>query len=459
MSDNGKGNVVEAENLQEAGILEADIGANFDKQLATIDPHLKIENDPLAHRDLRPEMMFIREELRQAKCQTLAIVLSHSRNISKTKPYTFLQPWLGTGLLTSTGSKWHQRRKILTPTFHFNILKNFSKVFEKKSRNLVHRLKQMSEGYVDVFAVISDFTLYTICETAMGTQLDFDKSRSSVEYIESIKQIGNHFVKRLTKFWLHPDLVFYQTTVGKQFVKCLNIVHSFADNVIMERKKKQINHEDCLLIQNFDNDAEQGTKKRPAFLDLLIEAENKGEINVEGIREEVNTFMFEEKIYEECKTIFGDTDRTPSWSDLTEMKYLEATVKEILRLYPSVPFIGRKITEDFMLGDVLVKKGVEVLVHIYNVHRREDIYPEAEAFKPERFLSGEVRHPYAFIPFSAGPRNCIGQRFAIQEMKCALSEICRHFKLVPKTKGAIPTLKFDIVLRSVDPIYVKFVLR
>ncbi|XP_063829883.1 uncharacterized protein LOC135079223 isoform X1 [Ostrinia nubilalis] len=61
------------ETLEEAGVLEADVGARFDQQLAGIDPKLKIDMDPFAHRDLRPEMMFIREELRQAKWQTLAI--------------------------------------------------------------------------------------------------------------------------------------------------------------------------------------------------------------------------------------------------------------------------------------------------------------------------------------------------------------------------------------------------
>ncbi|KPJ11478.1 Cytochrome P450 4C1 [Papilio machaon] len=385
--------------------------------------------------------IFNRRILHVYNVEDIEIVLAHSRNIKKNKPYDFLKPWLGAGLLISTGSKWHRRRKILTPTFHFNILRNFSKVFEEKSRNLVRKLKNLPEGNVDVLSVIGDFTLNTIC-----------------------------------------DLLFYQTSLGKEFVSNLEIAHSFADNVISERKKKRTDQEDGSLEENLDDTARESSKKRLALLDLLIEAENNGEIDVEGIKEEVNTFMFEghdttamalsfglmlladhedvqERIYEECKLIFGDSDRTPSWADLAEMKYLEATIKEILRLYPSVPFIGRYITEDFMLGDVLVKKNVEVLVHIYDLHRRADIYPDPEAFQPERFLDGQVRHPYAFIPFSAGPRNCIGQKFAMQEMKCALSEICRNFRLRAPERGARPKLKADIVLRPLDPIYVQFIPR
>ncbi|XP_013173703.1 PREDICTED: cytochrome P450 4C1, partial [Papilio xuthus] len=413
--------------------------------------------------------IFNRRILHVYNVEDIEIILAHSRNITKNRPYDFLEPWLGAGLLISTGSKWHRRRKILTPTFHFNILRNFSKVFEEKSRNLVRKLKNLPDKNVDVLSVIGDFTLNTICETAMGTQLDCDKSTSAIKYKDTIKNIGIQVIKRLTKVWLHPDIIFYQTTLGKEFNRDLVIAHSFADNVIDDRKMKRTDQEDGALLENFDDKTKESSKRRLALLDLLIEAENNGEIDVEGIREEVNTFMFEghdttamalsfglmlladhedvqDRIYEECKLIFGDSDRTPSWTDLTEMKYLEATIKEILRLYPSVPFIGRQITEDFMLDDVLVKKDVEVLVHIYDLHRRADIYPDPEVFQPQRFLNGEVRHPYAFIPFSAGPRNCIGQKFAMQEMKCALSEICRHFKLRAAERGARPRLKADIVL-------------
>ncbi|CAH2049597.1 unnamed protein product, partial [Iphiclides podalirius] len=413
--------------------------------------------------------VFGRRILHVYNVEDVEIVLSHTKNISKSKPYTFLQPWLGTGLLLSTGGKWHRRRKILTPTFHFSILRNFSKIFEEKSRDLVKRLKEMpTEQYLDVLAVISEFTLYTICETAMGTRLDTDKSKAAVEYKESIKIIGNQVIIRLTRFWLHMDFVFYRTSLGGQFVKCLEVVRSFADNVIKERRKQVANPG-----RGFDDKLD--SKKRQALLDLLLEAESKGEIDVDGIREEVNTFMFEghdttamalafglmlladheeiqEKIHEECKGIFGESDRTPSWADLAEMKYLDATIKEILRLYPSVPFIGRVVTEDFMLGDLEVRKGAELLVHIYELHRRPDLFPDPDEFRPERFLGG-----VAFLYLTS----ClyVGQRFAMQEMKCALSEICRHFRLFPKSRGARPALKADIILRPVDPMYVKFVPR
>ncbi|XP_061379641.1 cytochrome P450 4C1-like [Danaus plexippus] len=400
------------------------------------------------------------------KVEDIEIVLTHSRNIKKNKPYTFIEPWLGTGLLISNGSKWQKRRKILTPTFHFDILKGFVKVFEEQSRNLTTMLRKklQESNVVDTMAIMSDFTLYIICETAMGIRLNADKSAEKMMYKKAIMEIGQIVMKRLTTVWLHSDLIFYNMPIGKKFTKCLENVHSFADNVILERKKK---------YESVAN--EDGGRRRLAFLDLLLEAERNGEIDLEGVREEVNTFMFEghdttatalafglvlladseevqERLFEECQRVGPE----PSVSELNDMKYLEAVVKEILRLYPSVPFIGREITEDFMLDDIKVKKGCEVVVHIYDVHRRPDLYPDPEAFKPERFLDEEKRHPYSYVPFSAGPRNCIGQKFAKLQMKVVISEIVRNFKLSPLVAGARPDLKVDLVLRPAETIYVKF---
>lgn len=86
-------------------------------------------------------------------------------------------------------------------------------------------------------------------------------------------------------------------------------------------------------------------------------------------------------------------------------------IKESLRLYPSAPFIGRVLEEDLMTKEgYLLPKGVIVNIHIYDIHRNPKYWPEPDKFDPERFLPENCvnRHPYAFVPFSAGPRNCIG---------------------------------------------------
>ncbi|XP_052742428.1 cytochrome P450 4C1-like, partial [Bicyclus anynana] len=216
--------------------------------------------------------------------EDIEIVLSHSRNIKKGMAYSFMEPWLGTGLLISTGNKWHRRRKILTPAFHFDILKSFLKVFEEQSKSLVEGLRQLNKGgtdVVDVIPFISDYMLYAICETAMGIKLDSDTSETKIEYKKAILDIGSIVMQRLTTIYLHNDIIFNLHPLGRRFAKCLDKVHSFADNVIMERKKA------------YGTEQNGGSKRRLALLDLLLEAERKGEIDLEGIREEVNTFMFE----------------------------------------------------------------------------------------------------------------------------------------------------------------------
>ena len=120
--------------------------------------------------------------------------------------------------------------------------------------------------------------------------------------------------------------------------------------------------------------------------------------------------MAREEIFE----IFGDSDRPCTAEDAAQMKYLECCIKEALRLYPAVPSITRQTCEDSELGGYKIPSGVSVVMQIYALHRNEEFFPEPEVFKPERFQTEESlgRHPFAFVPFSAGPRNCIGTSFA-----------------------------------------------
>ncbi|GFS40541.1 cytochrome P450 4V2 [Nephila pilipes] len=135
--------------------------------------------------------------------------------------------------------------------------------------------------------------------------------------------------------------------------------------------------------------------------------------------------------------------------------------KETLRLYPSVPFIARECNEPFTILGHEVPSGSLCLILPTELHHDPESFPEPEKFMPERFFpeNSEGRHPYAYIPFSAGPRNCIGQKFAMMEEKVVLANILRQFHITsldPKDKVLLTP---NLTLKNVKPLRLRFQLR
>nr|ADE05575.1 cytochrome P450 4M1 [Manduca sexta] len=415
----------------------------------------------------------------------IEIVLSGMKHHEKSVIYKFLSPWLGDGLLVSAGEKWQHRRKILTPAFHFNILRQFSVILEENSQRLVERLEKTVGQPIDVTPILSEFTLNSICETAMGTQLNKETTGAGKAYKDAIYELGQILVQRFISFHLYSDIIFFSTSLGRKLKKHLNALHRFTERVISDRK----DYLDYFGL-NFGDEIVDDDKfiykkrKKTAMLDLLIAAERDGEIDSQGIQEEVDTFMFEghdttasgltfcfmllannkhiqDKIVAELDDIFGDSTRPANMEDFAKMRYLECCIKESLRLYPPVHFISRNINEPVKLNNYEVPGGTSCFVFIYDLHRRSDLFKNPSVFDPDRFLpeNSVGRHPYSYIPFSAGPRNCIGQKFAIMEMKSAVSEVLRKYELRPVTRPSDIEFIADIVLRNSGPVEVTFVKR
>ncbi|XP_049879486.1 cytochrome P450 4C1-like isoform X3 [Pectinophora gossypiella] len=406
-------------------------------------------------------------------------IISGVSNSSKGFLYRFIKPWLQEGLLLSDGPKWQHRRKILTPTFHFNILRHFCSVLEENSRKLVEQLEsEVGMPKTNVSSYIIDFTLNSICETAMGTKLDPETSDVGKRYKDSVHKLGTLLVHRSQRVWTYPDWVFSLTSAGRKQKEVLDLLGSFRDNVINKRRENNNNNSQTFILDDKDDDITPG-KKKLAMLDLLLQAEKEGIIDAKGIGEEVDTFMFEghdttgtalqfafmllannpesqEKVAAECYEIFGDSDREATMNDLGKMKYLECCIKEAIRLYPPVAFIMRKIDKNLKLKQYEVPAGIDCAILIYDLQRRNDQFVEPQQFRPERFLVEPTWHPYAYLPFSAGPRNCIGQKFAMMEMKHSLSAVIRRYRLRPVTRPADVVFVTDFILRPRDPIYVQF---
>ncbi|XP_039304610.1 cytochrome P450 4C1 [Solenopsis invicta] len=418
----------------------------------------------------------------------LEVILNSTKHLDKSIIYKLFHPWLSTGLLTSGGSKWQSRRKILTPAFHFNILQQFVEILIKEGENMTRSLKNAECTVTkDLLPFISEHTLNAICETAMGISMQ-EKDLFQQKYRKAVLRMGELFIYRLMRPWLWVDWMFSLLPVGREQAKVLKTLHSFTEKIIAERKDyhKQTNGQYLknLNTKVYEDDAETIgiRKKRLALLDILIQASQNDTLSDSDIKEEVDTFMFEghdttatgiffilsllaehkdiqDCVRKEVNAIMQESEGKLTMKSLQDMQYLERCIKEGLRLYPSVYFISRITSEETQLKSYLIPAGTAMHLHIYGVHRDPNFWPNPEIFDPDRFLPENIRnrHPYSYIPFSAGPRNCIGQRFALLELKAIIAPLVHNFYLEPVDYLKDIRIGVDLVLRPLDPHHLKFI--
>ncbi|XP_046642004.1 cytochrome P450 4C1-like [Daphnia pulicaria] len=409
--------------------------------------------------------------------ELLETILSSQKIIDKGSSYVNLVPWLGLGLLVSSGDLWRSRRKLLTPAFHFSILNSFVEVFNEQSRILCGIIEDICQSFadgkseMDVYPLITRCSLDIICEASMGTTINAQTKDS--EYVRAVYRIGQVIVQQFQQPWLEIPWIFSVSALGREHNRLLKILHGFTEDVIHKRREalnKKGNKK--------TGEIETGMRNRLPLLDLLIKTSDDGKVlSNQDIRNEIDTFMFEghdtvsslmgwflycmatntdcqDKVRTELDDLFGDSERDCSEEDIPNLKYLECCIKETLRLYPSVPLFDRTILEDVQIGKYLIPAGCTVACPTFATHRNPKTFPDPLVFNPERFFPDEAvgRHPYAYIPFSAGPRNCIGQRFAMLETKVVLSTLLRRFKFEVSANTKPPIRSTQLILKSMNGI-------
>ncbi|KAH8273463.1 hypothetical protein KR018_002460 [Drosophila ironensis] len=404
-------------------------------------------------------------------------LLGNNTLLNKSRNYELLEPWLGKGLLTNGGESWHRRRKLLTPGFHFRILGEFKEPMEENCRILVRRLQEKANGEsFDIYPYITLFALDAICETAMGIK-KHAQLQSDSEYVRAVQTICRILHQQSFSFWQRMNVFFKYTQAGRERDACLKILHDETRRVIRDRREQLLQERAQESQPEADRQQDDvGGKRRLAFLDMLLLSQLEGgaELTDTDIREEVDTFMFEghdttssaiafalsllskhaavqQRAFEEASELEG--------REKEQMPYLEAVIKETLRLYPSVPFFSRKVLEDLQVGKLTIPKGTAINCLIYMLHRDPKNFPEPEKFDPERFLLNEKQmHPFAFAGFSAGPRNCIGQKFAMLELKTSLSMLLRSYRFLPDEEHQ-PRPLADLVMKSGNGIRLRILPR
>uniref|UniRef100_H2ZF41 Uncharacterized protein n=1 Tax=Ciona savignyi TaxID=51511 RepID=H2ZF41_CIOSA len=393
------------------------------------------------------------------------------------RAYRSLFEWLGHGLLVLEDKEWFRHRRLLTPSFHFEILKPYIKTMNECSITMVESwVKKTSEKAqiaddMDITPSISRMTLDTILKCLMSYESNCQDEKSTNSYVSKIYEISASVAHRMrdVNIFKRINAIFYATAHGKAFLKLCEAVHEFSDSVINCRKAEL---KQPLVKQN---------RKYLDFLDTLLkarDADGKG-LSDREIRAEVDTFMFEghdttasgiswilyclaenadhqEMCFREIQEQMGD--RTDiEWDDLAKLPCLTMCIKESMRLFPPVPIIFRKLNKDIEVDGKLIAKGTDIVLHIYALHHHEMFWKDPEKFDPNRFLpknSSNVEG-YTYVPFSAGPRNCIGQRFAMNELKIAVAQVLRKLRISPSSDRKIQHA-VDVVYKTKNGIYLRF---
>ncbi|XP_023788238.1 cytochrome P450 4B1-like [Cyanistes caeruleus] len=388
-------------------------------------------------------------------------------------PYKFLIPWIGEGLLILEGGKWFQHRKMLTPAFHYDVLKSYVTLMSDSVKVMLDKWdkKIMERKSVELFQDVSLMTLDIIMKCAFSCNSNCQTQSDSHYYIRAVFDLTYLLSNRIQSFSF-KDVFYNLTSKGREFQDACKLAHSHTDQVIQERK---------LLLSN-EKELDKIQKKRHLdFLDILLCSKdaNGAGLSDEDLRAEVDTFMFEghdttasgiswlfycmslhpehqQRCREEIQGILGDRD-TIEWEDLGKMTYTTMCIKESLRLFPPVPAVSRQLSKPITFPDGRsLPAGCQAGVNIFAIHRNRDVWEDPEVYDPLRFSpeNSSQRHSHAFLAFSAGSRNCIGQQFAMNEMKVALALTLLRFELYPDA-SKLPIMLPQVILRSSNGIHLR----
>lgn len=240
-------------------------------------------------------------------------ILSAPKQTNKSMMYFAFKSWLGEGLVTSNGSKWHSRRRVITPAFHSNILNDFLPSFDAPATRLINRLNDVK--YTQPFEagpIIAACTMDIFCETALGLGSDFQSNDTS-NWAHAVHEVTRLAVVRMLNPLLWLDRLFYMSETGKQFAKSRDYMQNIAMKVILERRTEWVARlkstdsggSDWTDAWNqfgasgADNESQRqpGTPKRPrvklAFLDMMLYQHLvEKNLSLKDVKEEVDTFMF-----------------------------------------------------------------------------------------------------------------------------------------------------------------------
>jgi cytochrome P450 len=345
-----------------------------------------------------------------------------------------LEPFAGNGLLLSEGDFWKRQRKLAQPAFHTKRIDSYAQTMVDFTVQMLDRWHNNEVRYID--REMMQLTLKIVCKTLFDADVSGDAERVGVLLTEVLEESNE---KVTTAFELPEWIPSAKRAHRKAMLAELDtLIHRF----IEDRKRLGEDKGDLLsmLLEARDDDGSGMDPKqlRDETMTLFIAGHETTAMALSWAWYLLATHPETmQKLHHEVDTALQG--RLPTLRDLANLPYTDMVLKEAMRLYPPAPGVSRQATEDVQIGDYLIEKDVMVSLSFYAMHRSARYFENPEMFNPERFSKeNEANIPrYAYLPFSSGPRVCIGNMFAIMEARLILAAIAQRYDLELEAGQAI----------------------
>lgn len=346
------------------------------------------------------------------------ILVDNNKNYSKaTYTNNKFKDVIADGLLVSEGDTWLRQRRLMQPAFHQNRLTQLIPLVIAETTGIIeHMDAAAAEGRpVDISKLMAALTLSITTKALFGVDLG--------DEVNNVGDVINMAADLLEK----PN--------HARFQNALQYVDQVVLSIIEERRRKNVDIGDLLskLLQARDEETGQGMddqQLRNQVITLLLA----------GYETTANaltwTWYLLAQNPEQAAELRSDATNglptgLPSREDLDNLPYTRMVFEESLRLYPPAWVLGRKALGEDEIGGYRVPAGTIIAISPYVVHRHTDYWEQPEVFDPSRFSAERSarRHRFAYLPFGAGPRQCIGNTLALLEAQIIISMIARRFEL------------------------------
>jgi cytochrome P450 len=381
-----------------------------------------------------------------------------------------LKPLIGLhNLLISNGYEHARARKMLNPGFHFENLRSMVSIMTKQTSKAIDLLLESSDKPIDLQKEMSLLTLTIIASSAFGENYETIANARKIvceTFIAALDAIVNRTLLLIDQIPLFSRLPFW----GKDIVdRGREKASIFVQQIITDRKKGRTKHmcvrEDILdlLLQAVDNHGQHFTDeevKEEAMAFVLAGHQSTGDL----MAWIMYILMTNPSVLHACQ---DEVDRVlpngmiPTYEKLSDLNICESVIYETLRLYPPIPYFVRQCIREHTINtpnhQLNIPVNATILINTYLIHRQEKYWSRPLEFDYTRWmrdpvtgLKPKLAHPYCYLPFASGPRNCIGQNFALLEAKVILAMFIQrcHLEFEPKNQKIVVDLRITMRPKS-----------